>query len=188
MHCFKAVFCYLCCWQCHHPHSTMCICPTGSSQWTRWQQSESPIVTPLPPINHIKADSSYQSTHKPDHGLTRDQRHQICSLDCVKELKHDDNLFHSSWRICKAWNLIFGLQRLRDLEFIIKALGIWVFKWYDICVHVKVPLLSRLVGTWLADSRATRQKGVCDQTLPPPSSCHTRIGFKFIHVLYFIDW
>ena len=96
MHCFKAVFCYLCCWQCHHPHSTMCICPTGSSQWTRWQQSESPIVTPLPPINHIKADSSYQSTHKPDHGLTRDQRHQICSLDCVKELKHDDNLFHSS--------------------------------------------------------------------------------------------
>ena len=55
-------------------------------------------------------------------------------------------------------------------------------------MHVKVPLLSRLVGTWLADSRATRQKGVCDQTLPPPSSCHTRIGFKFIHVLYFIDW
>ena len=122
---------------------------TGSSQWTRWQQSESPIVTPLPPINHIKADSSYQSTHKPDHGLTRDQRHQICSLDCVKELKHDDNLFHSSWRICKACNLFFGLQRLRDLEFIINALGIWVLKWYDICAcqgSIAQPAGWNLVG------------------------------------------
>ena len=45
---------------------------------------------------HGSAGSSYQSAHKPDHGLTKDQRHLICSPDYVKEFKHDNNFILQS--------------------------------------------------------------------------------------------
>ena len=142
---------------------------------------------------HADCRSSFHRSINPQAGSWVNQRHQICSLDHVKELfKHDGNWFSTQLNIYLP--LKMGTNQMvkgKSIQgkninpgqacfsggtpenFIFRELGNLNFKYMYVCMlrfHCSGGWLER----WLADSQLAKKVSVTRPFLPPhPVTCYS---------------